>query len=164
MSEVTLQHDFIVAEQITAETILDFLEANKCILDQAGGKMQITNKIFPLIPQPLNKEVQWAKVTVTENLTIPPRSEMEVMAHIQFKEEGIWLLEGTMFKKLLICVTRALTVPRNQSALIRIVNLDTVPVTLYKNTKIANAELISDVKPSVVLLKVNNQPQTWSLI
>ena len=69
---------------------------------------------------------------------------MEVMAHIHFKEEGIWLLEGTMFKKLSICVARALTVPRNQSALIRIVNLDTVPVTLYKNTKIATIELISD--------------------
>ena len=78
---------------------------------------------------------------------------MEVMAHIHFKEEGIWLLEGTMFKKLSICVTRALTVPRNQSALIRIVNLDTVPVTLYKNTKIATIVM----KPSVVLVKVNNQ-------
>ena len=75
--EVTLQHDFIVAEQITAEAILglDFLETNKCILDLAGGEMQITDKTVPLIPQPSNKEVQCARITVTENWTIPPRSE-----------------------------------------------------------------------------------------
>ena len=57
IGKVTLQHDFKVAEQITAEAILrlDFLEANKCILDLAGGKIQITDKTVPLIPQPLNK-------------------------------------------------------------------------------------------------------------
>ena len=108
MGEVTLQHDSIVAEQITAEVILglDFLEANKCILDLAGGKMQITGKTVSLIPQPSNKDVQCAKITVTENLTIPPRSEMEVMAHIHSEEGGIWLLEDTVFKKLSICVAR----------------------------------------------------------
>ena len=93
---------------------------------------------------PSNKEVQCAKVTETENLTIPPRSEMKVMAHIHSKEEGTWLLEGTTFKKLLICVARALIALRNQSASSKIVNLVTVPVTLYKHTKIATAELISD--------------------
>ena len=69
---------------------------------------------------------------------------MEVMAHIHSEEEGTWLLERTMSKKLSICFARALIVPRNQSAPIRIVNLDTVQVTLYKNTKIATVELISD--------------------
>ena len=46
IDKVALQHDFIVAEQITAKAILglDFLEAKKCILDLAGGKMQITDK------------------------------------------------------------------------------------------------------------------------
>ena len=66
---------------------------------------------------------------------------MEVIAHIHSKEEGKWLLEGTIFKKLSICVARALSASRNQSAPIKMVNLDTtVPVTLYKNTKIATAE------------------------
>ena len=34
--------------------------------------------------------------------------------------------------------------PRNQSVPIRIVNMDTLLVTLRKNTKIATAELVSD--------------------
>ena len=76
--------------------------------------------------------------------SIPPRNEMEVMAHIHSEEKGTWLLAGTIFKKLPICVARALTAPRNQSGPIRIVILDTVPVILHKNTKIATAELISD--------------------
>ena len=37
-----------------------------------------------------------------------------------------------------------LTAPRNQHVPIRLVNLDPSPVTVYKNTKIATAELITD--------------------
>ena len=46
IGKVTLQHDIIVAEQITAEAILGlhFLEASKRILDLVGGKMQLTSK------------------------------------------------------------------------------------------------------------------------
>ena len=101
-------------------------------------RCRLSTKTVPPIPQPLNKEVQCTKVRVIENLTIPPRSEMEVMAYIHSEEQSTWLLEGTIFKKLSICVARTLTVPRNQSATIRIFNLDTVPVTLYKNIKIAH--------------------------
>ena len=143
---MTLQHNFIVAEQITAEAIqgLDFLEANKCVLDLAGGKLQITDQTVHLIPQPSNRKVQCAKVTMMENLTIPPRSEVEIMAHIHTDEDGIWLVQGTQFKELPICVARALTAPRNQHVPIRLVNLDPSPVTVYKNIKIATAELVTD--------------------
>ena len=51
---------------------------------------------------------------------------------------------GYSIQKAINLCCKDLTVPRNQSAPIRIVNLDTVPVTLYKNTKIATAESISD--------------------
>ena len=66
------------------------------------------------------------------------------MAHIHMKEEGIWLLEGTQFKELPICVARALIAPRNQCVPIRLVNLNPSPVTVYKHTKIATAELIME--------------------
>ena len=146
IGSMTVQHDFIVAKQITAEAILglDFLEAKKCILDLAGGKMQINDTSLSLIPQPSTKKVQCAKVTIKESLIIPSRSEVEIMAHLHNKEEGTWLLEGTQFRKLPICVARVLTVPKNQSVPIRIVNLDPFPVTVHKNTKIATAELITD--------------------
>ena len=146
IGKVTLQHDFIVAEQITAEAILglDFLEANKCILDLASGKMQITDQTVSLISQPSIKKVQCTQVRVTENLTIPPRSEMEIMARIHSKEEGTWLLEGTPFKELPIYVARALMAPRKQNVPIRIVNVDPLPVTIHRNTKIATAELITE--------------------
>ena len=76
--------------------------------------MQITDQTVTLISQPSNKKVQCAQVTVKENLIIPLRSEMEIMAHINSEEGGTWLLEGTQFKELPICVARVLTAPRNQ--------------------------------------------------
>ena len=40
------KHKFIVAEQLTAEAILglDFMEANKCVLDLVSGKIKISNQ------------------------------------------------------------------------------------------------------------------------
>ena len=76
--------------------------------------------------------------------TIPPRSEMEIMAHIHSKERGTWLLEGFQFKEIPICVARSISIPKEQTLPIRVVNLDPLPVTLHKNTKIANAELIRE--------------------
>ena len=98
---------------MTAKAILglDFLEVNKCILDLSGGKMQITNKTGPLFLQPSNKKVQGAKGTVTENLTIPPRSEMEVMAHIQCKGRGHMATRGYNVQKAINLCCKSLDSP-----------------------------------------------------
>ena len=76
--------------------------------------------------------------------TIPPRSEMEIMGCIDSKEPGTWLLEGYQFNQLLICVARSISIPKDQTVPIQVVNLDPLPVTLHKNTKIASAELIKE--------------------
>lgn len=46
IGKATFNHEFIVANEITAEAILglDFLEAKKCVLDLAGGKLQIADQ------------------------------------------------------------------------------------------------------------------------
>ena len=75
---------------------------------------------------------------------IPPRCEMEIMAHIHSKEIGTWLLEGFQFKELSIYVVRSISIPKEQTLPILAVNLDPLPVTLHKNKKVANAELIRE--------------------
>ena len=42
------KHEFVIADHITAETILglDFLEANKCVLDLSKQEMTIRNKVL----------------------------------------------------------------------------------------------------------------------
>ena len=51
---------------------------------------------------------------------------------------------GVQFKERPVCVARALVIPRDQVVPVRLVNLDPLPITLYKNTDIAIAELITD--------------------
>ena len=52
--KATFNHDFTVAYGITAESILglDFLEAKRCVLDLAGGKIQITDQTVTLTAKP----------------------------------------------------------------------------------------------------------------
>ena len=64
------------------------------------------------------------------------------MAHIDSAEEhGTWLLEGV---ECPVLVARALVAPQRQAVPVRIINTDLIPVILYKNMKIATAELIND--------------------
>jgi len=116
IGKATFDHDFIVANEITAEAILglNFLEAKKCILDLAGGKIQIAGQTVTLTAKSTSSETQCAKVTVLKKMVIPPRSEMEVMACIDSKEPGTWLLEGFHFKELSICVARCISSPNEQ--------------------------------------------------
>lgn len=102
IGNATFNHDFIVANEITTEAILglDFLEAKKCMLDLACGKLQIADQSVTLTARPTQSSSQCAKVTVLKKIVIPPRSEMEVMARIDSKESGTWLLEGLQFKEL----------------------------------------------------------------
>jgi len=144
------EHKFIVAEQLTAEALLGlyFMEANKCVLDLVSGKIKINSQTVSLIPDQSKCNTWCVKITSMRKITIPHtgpcRSEMEIMAYINSKEKGTRLLEGAQFKELHVCVARTLTMPQNQVVPIRVVNLDPLPVTLHKSTKLVNAELIRD--------------------
>ena len=91
-------HEFVVADHITAEAILglDFLEANKCVLDLSKQEMTIKNEVLELKPSPANAIVQQqcATVTVMNTIVVPPSSEMEFMAHMNTQGNGTWLLES----------------------------------------------------------------------
>ena len=86
------------------------MEAKKCVLDLAGGKIQIAGQTVTLTAKS-TPDTQCAKITVLKKTVIPPTSEMEVMARIDFKEPGTWLLEGLQFKELPIFVARCISSP-----------------------------------------------------
>ena len=110
----------------------------------AGGKIQIAGQTVTSTAKSTPPDTHCAKVTVLKKAVIPPRNEMEVMARIDSKEPGTWLLEGLQFKELPICVARCISSPNEQTLPIRVINLDPLPVTLHKNTKVANAEIIRE--------------------
>ena len=145
VSGMVFEHEFIIADHITAEAILglDFLEANKCVLDFSKEQLSIWNKVVSLQPHPANAVVNCVSITVKDTISVPASSEMEIMAHIDSAEErGTWLLEGV---ECPVLVARALVAPQRQAVPVRIINTDLTPVTLYKNIKIATAEPINDL-------------------
>ena len=143
IGSMEFKHEFVIADHITAEAILglDFLEANKCVLDQ---EMTIRNKVLELQPSPANAIVQQqcAKVTVINTIVVPPSSKMEVMAHVNTQGNGTWLLESI---ECPVLVARALVTPKLGTVPVRIINTEQIPVKLYKNRKLASAEPINDV-------------------
>ena len=76
---------FIIADGIIAEAILsmDFLEANKCVLDLGRGELVAKDVgMIPLRPH-LSSESSCLKVTLVETTAIPAASEVEVKARQQ---------------------------------------------------------------------------------
>ena len=144
ISGITLKHKFVIAEQITADAILDldFLEANICVLNLAKGEIVIANRTVPLLAKSHNTEVSCRKITLVDNVNIPPRSEMEITGRIHSTTNGTWLIEQPSSSKLPIFIARTLVNPQDQAVVLRVVNNDVSPVTLYKNSTLAKAELI----------------------
>ena len=102
--------------------------------------MLLTDRTVSFTTNPSKTNTCCERVTVPEKLVIPSQSELEIIVHIHSKEVGTWLIEGVQFKEWPICVARAFVVPRDQVVPVRVVNLDPLPITLYKNTNIAMAE------------------------
>ena len=74
----------MIADGITAEAILgmDFLEANRCVLDLCRGELVAKDVgMISLWPHSSSKQ-SCLKVTLVEIITIPATSEMEIMARV----------------------------------------------------------------------------------
>ena len=143
---VKFQHMFIVADQIIADTILglDFLEANKCVLNLAKGELHIDEKIVALSSHTSVGTVGCAKVTVMDTVTVPAGSKLEITGHVHSAVQGTWLVESDDTNTLPICVARALVLNQGDTVPLGVVNTGLTPATLYRKSRIAIAELIND--------------------
>ena len=140
------QHKFIKADQITADAILgiDFLEANKCILNLAKGELSVNHKTVTLSSDSTVAMVGCAKVTPMDTVTVPASSEMEIRVHIHSTIKGLWLVEGNEANQSPVCVARALVTAQDETVPLRVVNTSLAPTTLYKNSRIATAEQLNE--------------------
>jgi len=117
---------------------MDFLESNHCILDLAEEKLSAAGRS---IPHHVGKQVSaCTEVTVEETFTIAPVSEMEIMGNVDMDCTGTWLVEDRVSKKLPILVARAVVAPQNGKFPIRVLNLNSELITVYKGTRIATSE------------------------
>ena len=153
IANLTFKQEFIVAKGITAEGILglDFLEANKCILNLTNREVTVGSRgIIPLSTHPSQKPEKASTVSLVETLRIPAVNEIEVMGKIHTSTtDSMWLVEGN--KQTSVLVARAAVRPNNSLIPLRLVNSSLAPVTVYKGAKIATAELIHDNNICVVM-------------
>ena len=157
---------FVIADGITctAEAILgmDFLEANRCVLDLCRGELVAKDVgMIPLQPHSSSKS-SCLKVTLVETMTIPAASEMEIKARVCApSDEHIWMIEGRT-ARVPIRVARALVRPQNSLIPLRIVNTTLTPVTIYKGSKVAQAECVDEANINIV--SENTEDETISAV
>ena len=119
---------------------MDFLESQYCILDLAEGRLSTGGRHIPLNTLATNHDVAQVEVTVEETFSIAAFSEMEVMGNVNHDCEGTWVVEDQLSKKLPILVARGLVILHQGRVPMRVLNISTEPITIYKGTRIATAE------------------------
>ena len=82
------------------------------------------------------------EVSVNKTCTVEATSEMELMGKIPLTCEGTWMIEGNHSKKVQVMVARAVVAPTSGMVPLRVLNVESEPVTLYKGMRIAKAEQI----------------------
>ena len=78
-----------------------------------------------------------------------------------------WWRTNQLIKKQLVLIARVIVVPQNGLVLLRIINLDYKPTTIYKGTKVASAEAISNIGEILSVGKTNDSActnQEWKKV
>ena len=149
----------VLSDVLTADAILglDFLEEHKCTI--AAGR-----KLFTLrdgeVSVPLDSsnkkhdQITTEVIHLSQTVSIPALSEVEVMAHCKTSVSGgSWLVENSLGNKGSIVVARALITPQDGCIPVRLVNLSSRPSIFYKGSTIGRLEVIDEV----VVRTVNQQ-------
>ena len=71
-----------------------------------------------------------------EIVTVPPYSEMELMAYVDVSQHCTWLIEGT-YSPVLVAKVTCIVVSDQCKMVTRVVNTELTSVKLYKSMKIA---------------------------
>jgi len=164
------KQELIVVNALTSEGILglNFLEANSCVLDLARGELLSGGTRIALSARQLQENsMGHVEVVLPETLTIAATSEMEVMGKMPENCEGIWMVEDKPTKKHLILIARAIVAPKKGQVPLRIINLDCKPTTIYKGTKVASAEDISNIMEILSVDETNDScytDQEWKKV
>ena len=86
-------------------------------------------------------------VSLVKTVQVPPMSEMEIGGEVQQLASGTWVVERVSLKASDV-VARAVVCPGgNHGVCMRVINLTTDIVTLYKGTKVATLEPVDDATP-----------------
>ena len=144
-----IETDVVVAGPLITDAILgvDFLQKHGARIDIPSQSLMLTDQgtiLLLLHSQQFPLAGNVVSVRIPEKIEVPPTSELEVMAEVEGRQElpGIWLLEEAVKKCPPAAVARALVRVTAGHVPVRLVNVRSKPVTLYKGLKIATIEQV----------------------
>ena len=159
--------EVIVADTPTADMILgrDFLRDQKCTIRmgtssdslhvQAQGKsISTAQSQAPPTQTPTQAPLN---VVLQQSVTVPPRSEMEVMGHTP--DQAVrkpWIMQGRESQRCPVMVARALVEPEGNSVPVRLLNPRDVEVSVTRGTILGELE---SIPRSCTVSTVSSEPE-----
>lgn len=151
MGDFSASHPVWVAD-ISTDFILgcDFLAKYKCQIDLGLGQIKIGNIVVQCFGnERLNAPSNVVnRITVAETVCISPGQEIVVPGKLANKLDGTeFIVEPceSFVKKHSIMVAKAVVNPQSHVVPIRMINVDSVPVTVYEGVTAATCEPVEEV-------------------
>lgn len=142
-------HPVWVAD-IGVDSILgcDFLVKHECQLNMGSESLKIGNEIVPCIRRNTPTKVV-CRVSVTETVSISPGQEIIVPGRLDYRMNGETqaLVEPCerFMKKHSVMVAKSVVNPQGGVVPVRMINLESTPITVYKGTTAAQCEPVEEV-------------------
>ena len=144
-----IETDIVVVSPLITNAILgvDFLRKHRACIDLPSQHLILTDQgtnLPLLLPEQFSPAEATVNVCISERMEIPPASEVEILAQVDEHRElsGTWLLEEATKKCPPAVVARALVRVTDGRVPVRLVNIRSEPVTLYRGQKIATIERV----------------------
>lgn len=126
----------------------DFLVKHECQLNMGSESLKIGNEIVPCIRRNTPTKVV-CRVSVTETVSISPGQEIIVPGRLDYRMNGETqaLVEPCerFMKKHSVMVAKSVVNPQGGVVPVRMINLESTPITVYKGTTAAQCEPVEEV-------------------
>ena len=140
----TFETQALVVSPLTTEGILglDFLKKHQATIDVRNRQLRLGSCDCNLsLVEARTPHTTQTRVCATATISIPPNSEVEVMACLsQPVQDGTWLLEEVPGKRHAACVARAVVSPQGDQVVVRLLNPRPEPVKVYSGSHLATLE------------------------
>ena len=162
LSREEFESSVLVVDCLTTEVILgrDFLSRYKCTVDVGENLIHFKEKgvTMCLDCPPGGQQIARISVTLGTTLSVPPQSEIEVMATVSKSAvNGMWMIEGCHEEKLSVLIARSLVLPTREEVPIRLMNPRSECVTVKQGTVVAEMEAFQE-EQSITTAAVQEDP------
>ena len=153
---ITVQSDFLVAAGLSSDAIigLDFLEKHEAVINLGQGVLHLKGRAIPLLKTSpncvLNANSTSINLRINETIELPAMSGIDIIVHVPAfnTRKQDWLVEATQQETSFIVANAVVTPWEFENTLnipVRLVNPSPVPVTIRKNTNVAQLNQLDSI-------------------